>query len=77
MIAMMYIVLTALLALNVSKSMLDAFLVVNESMETTNKNFQEKLMTHIIILKNNLILIKLKLNHFGIKLSWLDNIPTI
>ncbi|MCD6112660.1 MAG: gliding motility protein GldM [Bacteroidales bacterium] len=43
MIAMMYIVLTALLALNVSKSMLDAFLVVNESMETTNKNFQEKI----------------------------------
>lgn len=43
MIAMMYLVLTALLALNVSKSMLDAFLVVNESMEITNKNFQENI----------------------------------
>ena len=35
MIAMLYLVLTALLALNVSKEILDAFLVVNESMETT------------------------------------------
>ena len=33
MIAMMYLVLTALLALNVSKQMLDSFIVVNESME--------------------------------------------
>jgi gliding motility-associated protein GldM len=36
MIAMMYLVLTALLALNVSKEILDAFLIVNESIETTN-----------------------------------------
>jgi gliding motility-associated protein GldM len=43
MIAMMYLVLTALLALNVSKEMLDAFLVVNESMEITNKNFSGKI----------------------------------
>ncbi|MCK9205421.1 MAG: hypothetical protein M0P58_13450, partial [Bacteroidales bacterium] len=43
MIAMMYLVLTALLALNVSKEILDAFLVVNESMETTNDNFAKKL----------------------------------
>jgi gliding motility-associated protein GldM len=43
MIAMMYLVLTALLALNVSKQILDAFLVVNESMETTNENFSKKL----------------------------------
>ena len=43
MIAMMYLVLTALLALNVSKEMLDAFLVVNESVELTNENFAEKL----------------------------------
>ncbi len=43
MIAMMYLVLTALLALNVSKEMLDAFIVVNESVELTNENFSEKL----------------------------------
>ena len=43
MIAMMYLVLTALLALNVSKDMLDAFLVVNESMENTIEVFENKL----------------------------------
>jgi gliding motility-associated protein GldM len=43
MIAMMYLVLTALLALNVSKEMLDAFIVVNESVELTNDNFNQKL----------------------------------
>lgn len=43
MIAMMYLVLTALLALNVSKEMLNAFLVVNESVELTNENFTKKL----------------------------------
>ncbi|MBX7181781.1 MAG: gliding motility protein GldM [Bacteroidia bacterium] len=39
MIGMMYLVLTALLALNVSKSILDAFIVVNEGLQKTNKNF--------------------------------------
>jgi gliding motility-associated protein GldM len=43
MIAMMYLVLTALLALNVSKQILDAFIVVNESIEVTNANFSKKL----------------------------------
>ncbi len=43
MIAMMYLVLTALLALNVSKEMLNAFLVVNESMESNNKSFSGKI----------------------------------
>ncbi len=42
MIGMMYLVLTALLALNVSKQILDAFIVVNESMEVTNANFSKK-----------------------------------
>ncbi|MBL4585736.1 MAG: gliding motility protein GldM [Flavobacteriales bacterium] len=41
MIGMMYLVLTALLALNISKDILDAFVIVNESLaatsETTNK----------------------------------------
>ncbi|MDD4602289.1 MAG: gliding motility protein GldM [Bacteroidales bacterium] len=43
MIGMMYLVLTAMLALNVSKQLMDAFLVVNESMETTNENLSKKL----------------------------------
>jgi hypothetical protein len=42
MIGMMYLVLTALLALNVSVEILNAFLVVNDSMETTNKTFNGK-----------------------------------
>jgi len=42
MIGMMYLVLTALLALNVSVEILNAFLVVNESMETTNRTFNSK-----------------------------------
>lgn len=43
MIAMMYLVLTAMLALNVSVEILEAFLVVNESMETTNNSFSQKI----------------------------------
>ena len=42
MIAMMYLVLTALLALNVSVEILEAFIVVNESLETTNDNLDRK-----------------------------------
>ncbi|MEX2596979.1 MAG: gliding motility protein GldM [Salibacteraceae bacterium] len=42
MIGMMYLVLTALLAMNVSKDILDAFVVINEGLETTNKNFMAK-----------------------------------
>jgi gliding motility-associated protein GldM len=43
MIAMMYLVLTALLALNVSKEILTAFIVVNESMESTNQTLSQKI----------------------------------
>lgn len=39
MIGMMYLVLTALLALNVSKDVLDAFVVVNKGLENTNTNY--------------------------------------
>jgi gliding motility-associated protein GldM len=39
MIGMMYLVLTALLALNVSKDILDAFIVVNKGLENTTDNF--------------------------------------
>ena len=42
MIGMLYLVLTALLALNVSKDILDAFLVVNEGMVSTNERFANK-----------------------------------
>ncbi|MFN5223626.1 MAG: gliding motility protein GldM [Bacteroidota bacterium] len=38
MIGMMYLVLTALLALNVSKEIINAFVTVNDSLETSNKN---------------------------------------
>ena len=43
MIGMMYLVLTALLALNVSKEILNAFVVMNESLETTNHSIEDKL----------------------------------
>lgn len=42
MIGMMYLVLTALLALNVSKDILEAFVVVNESLVVTTENIQKK-----------------------------------
>ena len=42
MIGMMYLVLTALLAMNVSKDILDAFVVINEGLEVTNDNFMAK-----------------------------------
>ena len=42
MIGMMYLVLTAMLALNVSTEVLKSFITVNEAMETTNKNYVKK-----------------------------------
>lgn len=48
MIGMMYLVLTALLALNVSKDILEAFVRVNKGLEITNSSFSaqnERLMT--------------------------------
>jgi len=42
MIGMMYLVLTALLALNVSKDILDAFVVVNDGLQKTKVNFRGK-----------------------------------
>lgn len=42
MIGMMYLVLTAMLALNVSKDVLDAFIVVDETLIKTNENFERK-----------------------------------
>ena len=42
MIGMMYLVLTALLALNVSKDVLNAFILVNAGLTKTTQNFFEK-----------------------------------
>jgi gliding motility-associated protein GldM len=42
MIGMMYLVLTALLALNVSKEILNSFILINDSLVVTNKNFASK-----------------------------------
>jgi gliding motility-associated protein GldM len=42
MINMMYLVLTALLALNVSKEIINAFVTVNDSLEVSNKNTADK-----------------------------------
>jgi gliding motility-associated protein GldM len=42
MIGMMYLVLTALLALNVSKDVLDSFVLVNEGLTKTNINYFQK-----------------------------------
>lgn len=45
MIGMMYLVLTALLAMNISKNVLQAFVTIEEAVNETNKNFDEKNMT--------------------------------
>jgi len=45
MIGMMYLVLTAMLALNVSKEILNAFVTVSDALERTNGNFQDKSST--------------------------------
>ncbi|MBL7884796.1 MAG: gliding motility protein GldM [Bacteroidia bacterium] len=42
MIGMMYLVLTALLALNVSKEILNAFVIIEDSLNITNENFDAK-----------------------------------
>jgi gliding motility-associated protein GldM len=42
MIGMMYLVLTALLALNVARSVLDAFTLVDEGLTQTTENFSKK-----------------------------------
>ena len=42
MIGMMYLVLTALLALNVTKDILDAFVIVNKGLENSNANYSDR-----------------------------------
>lgn len=46
MIGMMYLVLTALLALNVSVEVLDAFSVVNEGIESTSTSVERKIVDY-------------------------------
>jgi len=67
MIAMMYLVLTALLALNVSKDILEAFLVVNESIETTNTNFSSKNKTTLSKFKQQYEMNQAKVGPFWTK----------
>ncbi len=43
LIGMMYLVLTALLALNVSVEVLDAFVMVDQGLQQTNRNFERNL----------------------------------
>lgn len=42
MISMMYLVLLALLAMNVSKEILNSFVIINDGLERTNKGFDQK-----------------------------------
>ena len=45
MINMMYLVLTALLAMNVSKEILDSFITVNNGLENTKLSLNDKMST--------------------------------
>jgi len=54
MINMMYLILTGMLALNVSKDILNAFVVVNNSLVVTNKNFDSKVQDSYLIFANAL-----------------------
>ena len=57
MINMMYLVLTALLALNVSKEVLNSFLKLTEELREQLKALHQKMMKHIQILQQRLNLI--------------------
>ncbi|MDR1758204.1 MAG: gliding motility protein GldM [Bacteroidales bacterium] len=52
MIGMMYLVLTAMLALNVSKDMLDAFVTVDETLVRSNANIESTISYDYQLLKN-------------------------
>jgi hypothetical protein len=80
MINMMYLVLTALLALNVSKEVLNSFFEVNKGITRTTVNFNAKkiqtltlllmlplrsIQSKQVLLENRLIVLKMK------RISWL------
>lgn len=54
MIGMMYLFLTALLALNVSKEIINAFVVINKGIVETNTNFDSKIKSQYAIFKQEL-----------------------
>ncbi|MCF8331484.1 MAG: hypothetical protein K9H84_03445 [Bacteroidales bacterium] len=67
MINMMYLVLTALLALNVSKEILNAFIVVNKGLEKTNENFSRKTQLLYGQMSNQMTLDSLKVHKYYYK----------
>jgi len=64
MIGMMYLVLTAMLALNVSKDVLNAFTVVNDNMLLTNENNSKKQLDTYASFKKEFELNKMKVGPF-------------
>ena len=64
MIAMMYLVLMALLALNVSKDIINAFVVVNESITSSNENVSQKLQDIYSNFEKNYQVNKIKVKPF-------------
>ena len=52
MIGMMYLVLLALLAMNVTKSVLNSFVVINGAMTETNEAFDQKNAATFFIIYN-------------------------
>ncbi len=64
MIAMMYLVLMALLALNVSKDVINAFIVVNESITSSNENASQKLRDIYSNFEKNYQVNKIKVKPF-------------
>lgn len=64
MIGMMYLVLTALLALNVSKEILNSFILINDSLVVTNKNFTSKNESQYAAFKKALLNNKTKVQKY-------------
>ncbi len=64
MIAMMYLVLIALLALNVSKDVINAFIVVDENIIESNENLSQKLQDIYVNFEKNYQLNQIKVQPF-------------
>tara|TARA_Y100000782_G_C10182242_1_gene264570 strand:- start:219 stop:1880 length:1662 start_codon:yes stop_codon:yes gene_type:complete len=60
MIGMMYLVLLAMLAMNVSKEVLDAFILIDDALVKTNANFEAKNATSYVEINNQYNADKLK-----------------
>ena len=59
---MMYLVLTALLALNVSKEVLNSFFEVNKGIERTTTNFNSKIQKLMLLLIMLQLIIQLNIS---------------